>query len=320
MNHLERALDNQNQWWKYLVIILAGFLAANFIGAIPLMIVIAHKIAQNGGIVGSSDNIADLSIYGISPNIGLFLMLLPFIVGLFTVILLLKPLHKRSYKEVINGTNKIRWNRFFFALIIWAILMLVYFVIGYFLDPGNFQFSFNLNYFIVLVIISVLLIPFQTTYEEILFRGYFSQGLAALTRNRWIVLIVPALLFGLMHAFNPEVKEFGFWITMPQYWLFGLLFGLTTILDDGIEIAMGVHAANNVFSSILVTTKSSVLQTPALFLQNNVEPVKETIIFAFICLIFLVILTRKYNWKYSVLGMRVQKDENIISQEEIAFK
>ena len=49
MKHLERALDNQNQWWKYLIVFLAGFLGANAIGSIPLIAVIVIKIFQGGG-------------------------------------------------------------------------------------------------------------------------------------------------------------------------------------------------------------------------------------------------------------------------------
>ena len=52
---------------------------------------------------------------------------------------------------------------------------------------------------------------------------------------------------------------------MPQYIVFGLIFGIITILDDGIEAAMGAHAANNIFLCIMVTNESSALQTPALY-------------------------------------------------------
>ena len=76
----------------------------------------------------------------------------------------------------------------------------------------------------------------------------------------------------LLHALNPEEKSFGFFTMMPQYILFGLLFGMTTILDDGIEIALGAHTANNVFNSIMVTSSSSVLQTPALYVQQKIYP------------------------------------------------
>jgi membrane protease YdiL (CAAX protease family) len=307
MNHLERALDNQNQWWKYLVIIVGGFAAANIIGAIPIIIVMTLAYTK-GNVTLNPDNPTNFSALGISPNFSLALLVFPFIIGLITVILLLKPLHRRSFQEVINGTGSIRWNRFFTGALIWIVMMAVYLIIFYLIDPENFQFSFNVHSFVALVIISALLLPFQTTYEELVFRGYLAQGLAAWTRSRWMALIIPALLFGLLHSFNPEVKEFGFWLTMPQYWLFGLFFGLLTILDDGIELAMGVHAANNVFTSIMVTHKSSVLQTPALFTQHKVEPLYDTLFFVLLSIVFVAILAKKYHWNFAVLNMKVKKE------------
>ena len=307
MKHLERALDKQNQWWKYLVVFVSGFLGANLIGAVPLLVVILYKTAQSGGrITPNPDNFADFSVYGISSNLGLILMILPFVIGLITVVLLFKPLHKRTFKEVINGTNRIRWRKFLFAALIWGLIMFICSAIDYCLNPTNYQLNLNISSFIPLIFISLLLIPFQTTFEEILFRGYLSQGVAAWTKSRWLVLVIPALLFAFMHAFNPEVKEYGFWLTMPQYLLFGLLFGLVTILDDGIETAMGAHAANNVFASVFITNKASALQTSALFNQQNVDPVKDTFIFIAICVVFLAILSYKYKWKYAILNKKVQ--------------
>jgi len=216
MNHLVRALDNQNQWWKYLVIVLAGFIAANFIGAIPLMVVISLKMIQSGNtIVPNPDNSMDLSVYGIDPNIGLILIMLPFLVGLITVSLMFKPLHKRSFKEIVNGTNTIRWNRFFFGIIGWGIISGIYLFVDYVINPSNYVLNFSISAFIPLILISVILIPFQTTFEEVLFRGYLTQGFAAWTRSRWVAIIVPGVLFGLMHSFNPEIKEFGFWTAIP---------------------------------------------------------------------------------------------------------
>ena len=62
---------------------------------------------------------------------------------------------------------------------------------------------------------------------------------------------------------------------MPQYVLFGLIFGIITVLDDGIEAAIGAHAANNIFLCIMVTNDSSALQTPAVYEQHNIYPWTE---------------------------------------------
>ncbi len=289
MKHLERALDGQNQFWKYLVNFLAAFIGGNLVGYIPLFIVIIVKTIEAGGaITPNPDNYADLTVFGISANLSLFLMMLPLVAGLFTCIALLRPLHNRSFAEVANGTKQIRWQRVFTGFGIWFLLYTLYLGISYAFNPDNFVFQFKISTFIPLLLISIFIIPLQTTFEELMFRGYLGQGIGAWTRNRWLVMIIPALLFGLMHSANPEVKEYGFWVTMPQYILFGLVFGLTTVLDDGIEISMGVHAANNIFAALFITNKSSVLQTPAVFNQQTVDAKMETLALVYECCLMLL--------------------------------
>jgi hypothetical protein len=122
------------------------------------------------------------------------------------------------------------------------------------------------------------------------------QGFAALVKNRWFPLIMTSLLFGLMHAFNPEVKEFGFFTMIPQYVAFGLIFGIITILDDGIEAAMGAHTANNIFLCIMVTSESSALQTPALYQQYNIHPWMEFSALCITGIVFISILKVIFRW------------------------
>ena len=309
MKHLERALDGQNQFWKYLLNFAAGFAASNIIGAIPLGSVIAYKIATSGGtITPNPHNAMDLSVYGISQNLGFILLMIPFVLAFITTIYLFKPLHKRLLAEVINGTKQIRWKRYFTALGIWFIIGLLYLTVDYALNSTNYKLQFDATKFIPLVLLSLLFIPIQTAYEELLFRGYFTQGIAAWSKNRWVAIIIPALLFGLMHSFNPEVKEYGFWATMPQYVIFGLLFGLMTILDDGIELAMGAHAANNIFSCLFVTNAASALQTPAVFNQLNINPTKETLVLSIMGILSIIIFSRVYKWNFAVLSKKIEME------------
>jgi membrane protease YdiL (CAAX protease family) len=305
MKHLERALDNQNQWWKYTVTFL-GFLAGYFIGSLPLLGLISYNIAKSGGtLTGNPSNPADMSAYGIDSNVGLVLMMLPFLTSLLFIVLLLKPLHKRTLSEVINGRDKIRWSRFFLAFGLWALLMGIYTFIDFNMHPDNFTVRFDAAVFFPLVIISLLIIPFQTTLEELLFRGYVAQGVAAWTKSRWLVIIIPGVLFGLMHSANPEVKASGFVLAMSQYIFFGLLFGLITTLDDGIETTMGAHAANNIFFAIFITNKSSALQTAALLEQHELFPVRELILLLVIGFAFLWLLSLRYKWNFSILKQKI---------------
>jgi len=308
MNFLELALGKGNQFWKYLIVLVVSFVGASIVGSIPLMVIIGIKMAQSGDVTAAID-ITNLDALGISSNLGLFLMMLPLVLGLFVLIGLIWLFHnKRSYKETINGTKvRVRWNRVAMGAACWASLMFAYYVIDYAIDPSNYVFQFDLSSFIPLIIISLLFIPLQTSFEELSFRGYFAQGMVALTKNRWVALIVPSVIFGLIHITNPEVKEFGFWIAMPQYILFGMVFGLVSILDDGIELAMGMHAANNVFLSLFVTHSSSALQTSAVFSVNEINPVKELIVLFIMAVALVLFFYKKYNWSLSVLNKKVEK-------------
>src|SRR5665811_853521 len=133
------------------------------------------------------------------------------------------------------------------------------------------------------------------------------QGFATLLRNRWFPLIMTSVFFGLMHAFNPEVKEYGFLTMIPQYVLFGLIFGIITILDDGIEAAMGAHSANNIFLCIMVTSESSALQTPALYQQYTIHPWKELFAFVVLGILFILIMKMIFKWdNFSVLFGKIK--------------
>jgi membrane protease YdiL (CAAX protease family) len=304
MNHLESKSEGNKTYWgyiftflKYVAMFAAILIASNTIGAIPLLISITIKSGSNPEVFSRlAANPNDYSVLGLDPNLLLAMMIFPFIAGLLAFILLVKPLNNRTLKNTINGTKKIRWNRVFISALIWLILSALYLLLSFNLDPSNFSLNNKTTSLIILSVISVLFIPFQAAFEEILFRGYLMQGFASLVRNRWFPLVMTSVMFGLLHAFNPEVKEFGFLAMMPQYILFGLIFGVITILDDGIEAAMGAHAANNIFLCIMVTNKASALKTSALFEQHNIYPWTELAGLHITGIIFVIILKIIFRW------------------------
>jgi CAAX protease family protein len=309
MNHLESTFTGKNNLWRYLVMITAVFLASNTIGALPLLIGLIIKSLSNPNVFSLfSANPNNYSITGFSLNTLLVLMLFPFITGLAAFILLIKPLNSRTIRSVINGTTRIRWNRFFIAFSVWLGLSALYFIFYLKINPQNFSINNKGFSIIILAVISLALIPFQAGFEEILFRGYLMQGFAVILRYRWFPLIMTSVLFGLMHGLNPEVKEYGFLTMMPQYIIFGLIFGVITILDDGIEASTGAHAANNIFLCIMVTNKSSALQTAALYEQQNIYPWIEFGALLVTGIIFVIILKIIFRWKdLSALSGIVQK-------------
>jgi hypothetical protein len=298
MNHLEATFKGKNGLWRYVVMIFAIIIASNTIGAVPLLISMAIKSVSSPEIFSQlSANPNDYSVLGLDQNILLIMMLFPFIAGLAAFILLIKPLNNRSLKMTINGTGKIRWDRFFISGAVWLVLSALYLFFYMKFDPSNFALNNKTISLLTLSLISVLLIPFQAAFEEVLFRGYLMQGLTAIIKFRWFPLIMTSVLFALMHGLNPEVEEFGFLTMMPQYILFGLIFGVITILDDGIEAAMGAHTANNIFLCIMVTNKASALQTPALYEQLNISPWTEFAGLLFSGILFILVLKYFFKWE-----------------------
>jgi CAAX amino terminal protease family. len=310
MNHLESSFSGKNAAWRYLLMILAVLAASNTIGSIPSFVSMGLSSAADPTVLTRlSENPNDLTVLGVSSNTGLLMMLFPFIIALLAFILLVKPLNGRSLKKIINGTDSFRWNRFFISALIWVIISAIYLFSYLKADPSNFSLNNKSATLIPLILISVLLIPFQAAFEEILFRGYLMQGFTVLFRNRFFPLIMTSILFGLMHGMNPEVKAFGFWAMFPQYVLFGLIFGIMTILDDGLEAAIGAHAANNAFLCIMVTNDSSALQTNSLFVQHNVYPWFEFSTMILMGVLIIVVMNKIFKWNnFSEIFGKVNRD------------
>ncbi len=292
---MNAAFKGKNAFWRYFTGVIAPFIVSNIIGSLPIVVVmltntVAGTIPQKGGM-------PDFEAMGINLNLGFVLTVFPFILALITIVLLVKPLHQRAFGTVINGGRKIRWGRIFFAAFVWIAVSAVWMIYSLKSDPGNFRLNNTSQSLIVLAVLAVALIPFQAAFEEILFRGYLMQGLAVWTRNRWLPVLLTSVLFGLMHGLNPEVKEYGFMTMMPQYIFFGLVFAILTMFDDGIELAIGAHAANNVFLSVLITHSDMALQTPAMYEQIEIYPWKEFAGLVQMSLVFLVIMALVYRWK-----------------------
>ena len=304
MNHLESSFTGKNALWRYVIMLAAVLIVANTIGSLPLII----SMYSNPSAIGElAVNPNDLSPLGLDPNIGLIYLLIPFALALVAFILLIRPLNGKKMMTVINGATSFRWNHFFISAFIWLVVSAIYLFVNMKLDPVNFSLNNTTSTLIPLAFISVLLIPFQAAFEEVIFRGYLMQGFAAIIRNRMFPLIMTSVLFGLMHGLNPEVKEFGFLTMMPQYIVFGLIFGIITILDDGIESAMGLHAANNAFLCIMLTNESSALQTPAVWEQHNIHPWTEFTAMLLMGLVVILVLKKIFNWKsFSLLAANIE--------------
>ena len=236
----------------------------------------------------------------LEPNLNLFLMLLGFCGMLLTVIICNKYVNGNSFLSLTTSRSKIDFNRIFFSFVLWSTISYVMIILGYFLSPENYVLNFNLIPFLILSLIVLLLIPIQTSAEEYVFRGYLIQNLGIITRNRWFPLIASSLLFGIIHGQNPEIEKFG-GVVFIFYIGSGLFAGIMTLMDEGMELALGWHAANNMTIALLVTADWTALQTHSILKDiSNPDslPLSEVLIPVLVFFpLVLYIFSKKYGWK-----------------------
>ena len=271
---LEKSYKGNNKWYFYILTLIIVFAAVQ-VASIPLVI---YSIIMNPEILsGGTNNILAVT----NTNLGLALMLFTFAGGVIALLLCVKYFHHKKPTDILTGRNRFDVKRVFFGAAIWGILTIVLLGAQYgFGDTSNLVFQFQPFNFIMMCIVILIFIPFQVAFEEFIFRGYLMQG-----------------SIGLLHGSNPEVDRFGFWVAMPQYILMGLLLGLVAIWDDGLELALGLHLANNVISSLVVTHDASALQTHALF--KDMAPTAshmDTVVMLVCGVIFLWVCNRKYKF------------------------
>lgn len=293
---LENVYRGNSDIPRWIAMILILIIMTQIIGGLPLILMMFLKTSDEPGIMPNPENLADLSVYGIDPNMALILMVFPFLVGVITFWILMKPIHERPFLSLITSSSTFRWKNFFWGAGVWIVLLSAYALIATLTGIQKNEIQFNASAFFVLVIVSLLFIPFQAGFEELLFRGYLMQGFGKLFRNKWSPILITAVIFGSLHLFNPEVEKYGIWATLPQYLWLGLFLGICTLMDEGLEISWGIHAANNIFLSLFFTQDGSVMPTPALFRIVQFNSLSDTIGLLIISAIFFIFAAKKFGW------------------------
>ena len=291
---IENVLKVKNEAWRYVI----GFFIIFFItqlGSIPFTIAIFSKIGLDGG---SNLDVKSMMTVLENSNLTLFYVLLPYVFGFFGIILVIKTLHNQSLLLLTTTRKKIDFNKIAISFLIAGFIIFFTVTISYLISPNEYLFNFKLDTFLILLIITILFMPLQASFEEYLFRGYLMQGFGGVFGNRWMPLLITSLLFGLLHFWNPEVSELGT-IFLFQYVVTGLFLGLLTIMDDGMELSLGFHAGNNVLISLLITADWTVLQTDSVlkFVGDPKMSIATIIPAVILYPVILLYFSKKYKWE-----------------------
>ena len=270
-------------------IVLGVFVVFSYI---PVSLLLAENL--NKGI--EIHEVNELS-KAIGLNNFFIILLLPFVAAFISLLICYRFIHEKNILQLFTIRETFDWKRFFYSFTLWGSILLIFLLISFY--TNNFIFwNYNPSTFLGLVMISLFILPIQTTFEEILFRGYIFQLIGGAFRRGWLCVLISGVLFGLMHGTNPEVDKIGN-ILLVFYIVTGLFLGLVVLMDEGLELTMGYHAVNNIFAAIVITNDWQAFHTDALFIDKTSPEfgIENIITLIFIQPLLLFVFSRKYKWE-----------------------
>ena len=294
MKFIQQAFKGNNKWWAYLITL--SFVTFPFLLNVIIYLVFPELLES---IYNEMENKEP-------SNMDFLVNLLPFLFLLLLLFLFVKKLHNRKIITVITSRESVDWSRFFHAFFVWFFMGALLIAVDYMLSPEDYVWNFKPVQFSVLLLISIVFLPIQTSMEELLFRGYLMQAFGVWFKKSFVALTLTSVIFGLLHGLNPEVDKLG-WIIMIYYIGTGLVLGIFTLMDEGTELALGFHAANNIVAAVLVSSNWAVFQTDALLIDIS-EPSLDMLMFLPVFVLYplvLFIFSKKYgwtNWKGKLFG------------------
>lgn len=300
-------VEGGNKFWMYLFGISATILGYLFIGSLlvlPLMSRALKMGVTQAELLANQYIVFDPVRLDLNKNIILMVQFGLFVAAFLGLLLSLKLIHHKRLLSVITAFEKFRFKNFFFGFAIWSVMIVLSFIVTYITNSENLVFQFDLMRFLQLFVICIVFLPIQTLTEEIIFRGYLLQGLSQVFKNGIVPILITSIMFGSAHLSNPEAGAFGAYVMLSYYVVFAFFLGIVTLMSEGLELAFGIHLANNLLSSLILTSQNSVLKTDAIFYART-EDANMDIALSFVALIIVfIIFWKKYGWKDFSLVIR----------------
>ena len=183
---------------------------------------------------------------------------------------LVRRVHGRDLGSLLGDAARLRGDlwRVFWAV---AAVIAVQEVLFLWLDWDFVGEVRALPVWLLWLVPGMLALLVQVATEELLFRGYLQQQLAARFHSPWLWMGVPSVLFGMAHLVNgidaADGVLWAIWATA-----LGLACADLTARTGSLGAAIGLHLANNVFAVFWVAVQGWPMSGLALFLYPWEDP------------------------------------------------
>ena len=264
--YLDLALQGENKWWRYVLAVFLILFMGQILGSMPSVFLLVW--------VMTSGHLKTLTGSGSLPGVDLLVsfvaLMLASVFFMLGIYLAMRFIHKRPFRTLITPVHPSAWGRLFQGFGAWFVLASLMSLLEARLYPGRYVWTLNLKAFIPFVFLALVLIPIQTSAEELFFRGYILQGVGLHYRNIWLLSAISGVLFMAPHFLNPEASV-NYPLMGLYYFSMGAFLAYITLRDGRLELALGVHAANNLFSVLIANYTISALPSPSLFTVNVLD-------------------------------------------------
>lgn len=264
--YLDLARQGRNDWWRYA---LGAGITVFFwlvLGYVPYLLLLGVELHE------------PLLDY-LAVNFSIFMMF-------GGLALSVKLLHRRPLLSLITPESRTNWRRMARGAAVWAALAAIVVAVEHALYPGRYYLSFNPERFFMFLALVLVMTPIQSAVEELVFRGYAMQGLGLLVRSPALIAIASSALFTVPHLLNPEVHKHGVLIMAANYFAIGMLLATIALRDGRLELAIGVHAVNNVFLALVANYEGSSLTTESVFTARELDPLYSLVTLVIGALVF----------------------------------
>jgi membrane protease YdiL (CAAX protease family) len=264
--YVEAARQGRNELWRVLLgaLLIALVWTAGTILFVVAAIPLLNRLSAGPGDTGGMFDALGASPVGVACVLASFLFIWP------GVWLALRFFHRRAFRSVLGGGGRLSWPDFRRGLAAVLIVSLVAEAAMLPLGPlPERNAAIGLGQWLLLLVPFAALVFLQSCGEELAFRGYLLQSLAARFRSPLVWGAAPGLLFTLVHWNAAAVP----WMNATVLLAIAGFAATATILvyaTGNLGAAMGVHFGMNVFG-ILFVSHAGWLSGAALFVSRPLE-------------------------------------------------
>ena len=186
--------------------------------------------------------------------VAVLLLIYSFAGMMLGVVLAARLVHRRAVGTLFGPGARVRRDFVFGAAVILAA-----FAVALPLWPGRAELVAGAPWRLWLMLLPLALVGLliQTAAEEMLFRGYLQQQLAARFRSALVWMLLPSALFGVLH-YEPVMMGGNVWLVVAATGVFGLVAADLTARSGSLGLAWGLHFGNNVIALMLVSAGSGI--------------------------------------------------------------